>query len=338
VRHFNNIQSELRVIVQRWQKILAEGFTRKSELLDFLDLPIDSPHSQAEANFPTRVPRSFVLKMKKENAQDPLLLQVLAQVSEMDTVPGYRQDPLEERRYNPVSGLIHKYHGRVLLTLTGACAVHCRYCFRRHFPYAENTKGKDSREDCYDYIAGDKAIHEVILSGGDPLMAPDKVWEELLERLDGLSHVRTLRIHSRIPVVLPERLNRAWYTLLEQSRLQRVMVLHANHPNELDNNVAKALFPFRDMGGVVFNQSVLLKGINDSSNVLVRLSHKLFAMGVLPYYLHLLDKVNGAAAFEVNRSQALQLHKDIQRLLPGYLVPKMVYEKAGEASKTWLHC
>jgi len=320
-----------------WQKILAQGFAFASELLDFLKLPVPAETNHAERQFKTRVPRGFAALMRPGDRYDPLLLQVLAVDDELQSRPDFSIDPLAESLVNPIKGLIHKYHGRVLLTLTGACAINCRYCFRRHFPYQENNPGRNGWQPALDYIASDPSIHEVILSGGDPLLATDKVLASLFEQLAAIPHLRILRIHSRIPVVLPERINPDFTALLASMPLQKVIVLHSNHPQELDERVLQACASLRDIGCQLLNQSVLLAGINDDAYVLAQLSERLFACGVLPYYLHLLDKVQGAAHFEVPTAKAQVIFQQLQALLPGYLVPRLAREQAGKKNKTLVY-
>ena len=319
---------------QNWQQILAQGFSHASQLLAFLNLPAEAGSLLAEKQFKTRVPRHFAARMQVGNRYDPLLLQVLAVEDELNVNPDFVEDPLNEEATNSIPGLIHKYHGRVLLTVTGACAINCRYCFRRHFPYQDNNPGRAGWQPVLDYIAQDKAIHEVILSGGDPLLANDAVLAPLFAQLAEIPHVTTLRIHSRIPVVLPERVDDAFIHLLSASRLKKVMVLHSNHPHELDEQVANACRKLRDVGCLMLNQSVLLAGVNDDAKTLAALSERLFDCGVLPYYLHLLDKVQGAAHFDVSLQDALSIFQQLQALLPGYLVPRLAREEAGEKHKT----
>lgn len=319
-----------------WQKILAQGFSSGNALLKFLSLPQELANKGAELQFKTRVPRGFAARMQKGNPHDPLLLQALALPQELEKVAHFINDPLEELNANPVEGLMHKYHGRVLLTFTGACAINCRYCFRRHFPYAKNNPGRKGWGAVLRYIEADTSIHEVILSGGDPLLATDKALGDFIVQLEAISHVHTLRFHTRIPIVLPERIDNAFLAMLSATRFQKVMVLHCNHPQELDESVKQVCSKLRATGCHLLNQTVLLKGINDTADTLAALSQRLFAFGVLPYYLHVLDKVAGAAHFDLPSMKALQLHQQLQSLLPGYLVPRLVREEAGKAHKTWL--
>jgi L-lysine 2,3-aminomutase len=319
-----------------WQKVLAQGFSCSKDLLEFLELPKAFDSMAAEKQFKVRVPRGFVARMKPGNPRDPLLLQVLATAQEMEVKNDYVIDPLEERNANPLQGLIHKYQGRVLLTLTGVCAINCRYCFRRHFPYQENNPGRDGWQAALDYIRQDTSIHEVILSGGDPLLAADSVLSQLITQLEDIAHLRTLRFHTRIPIVLPERINESLLAIFAASRFRKVMVLHCNHAQEIDEQVKDVCKTLRATGCHLLNQSVLLKGVNDTVQTLADLSEKLFDCGVLPYYLHVLDKVAGAAHFDIPIEDALELYRQLQMGVPGYLLPRLAREEPGRASKTLL--
>ncbi|WP_133128654.1 EF-P beta-lysylation protein EpmB [Legionella nagasakiensis] len=317
-----------------WQKILAQGFSSAAELLEFLQLPLFLASHLAEKQFKTRVPRAFAELMEKGNRYDPLLLQVLAVEEELHIRNEFVHDPLKEMSANPIKGLIHKYHGRVLLILTGSCAINCRYCFRRHFPYRNNNPGRKGWQLTLDYIAKDSSIQEVILSGGDPLLAQDEVLGEVCFHLSRIPHVRTLRIHSRLPVVLPERIDESLLDLLASMSLRKVIVLHSNHPRELDERVAKACAALRHVDCHLLNQSVLLAGINNDPLILAALSERLLECGVMPYYLHLLDKVQGAAHFDVSLAEAKNIFQSLQTRLPGYLVPRLACEEAGKKSKS----
>lgn len=319
-----------------WQKILAQGFTSASDLLRFLELPITNGSLLAEKQFPSRIPLGFAKRMQKGNPSDPLLLQVLAVEDELTDPADYKPDPLIELKTIPLKGLIHKYHGRVLLTLTGVCAVNCRYCFRRHFPYQNNNPGRSGWQEVCDYIAHEPSITEVILSGGDPLLASDVVLAELIQQLESIPHVHTLRIHTRIPIVFPERIDKGLVTLLAATRFKKVIVLHCNHPQELDEQVRQACFDLQQAGCFLLNQAVLLRNINDNAPTLAALSQSLFAYGVMPYYLHLLDKVKGASHFDLPFDTAQTIYQQLQGLLPGYLLPRLAREEPGKASKTLL--
>lgn len=321
--------------LQNWQILLKQGVSNTTELLSLLNLtPQQIPYAlQEEQPFKLRVPRGFIDRMEKGNPHDPLLLQTLPTRNELISTPGYSKDPLAEAKYNPVPGLLHKYKDRVLFTLTGSCAIHCRYCFRRHFPYADNNPGRQGWQQVLDYIAADTNIKEVILSGGDPLVMPDNVLAGLARQLETIPHLNILRIHSRLPIVLPERINTEFLTWFTNLRLKPVLVTHSNHPHEIDTKVQEAFYRLKQAQVVLLNQSVLLKNINDHAEVLAELSKILFKHDVLPYYLHLLDKVEGVTHFDIPLEQALNLHKELLSLLPGYLVPKLVKEASGAKSK-----
>lgn len=322
-----------------WQDDLARGVRSLGELLDLLRLrPAQvgwTDGSVAAADyFPLRVPRSFVGRMRSGDPNDPLLRQVLPVGEEMLPAPGWSHDPLAEAAVSPVPGLLHKYQGRVLLVTTGACAVHCRYCFRRHFPYVEHRTSDPEYDAALDYIAADASVEEVILSGGDPLSLSDGKLERLARRLEGIPHVQRLRVHTRLPVVLPSRVDEALVRWLTSTRLGPVVVLHVNHGQEIDGEFrswSRRLF----LAGVpLLNQSVLLRGINDSVEVQRDLSERLFSAHVMPYYLHIPDRVEGAAHFAVEENSAKGLIWSLSQQLPGYLVPRLVREDPGAAAKT----
>lgn len=319
-----------------WQQQLKTAITDSQKLLTVLELtdPTIIAAAQASAKlFPLKVPLAFVEKIQKGNIDDPLLKQILPILAEQQQNPNFSQDPLQERNFSPVAGVLHKYHGRVLVLLTGACAVNCRYCFRRHFPYSDHSLNDAARENIIKYIRENSSISEVILSGGDPLLLKDRILENFLQQLSTINHLKTLRIHSRFPVMIPERINDELIAVLNQSRLKKIMVLHINHPNEIDLRLKIAITRLQQGNIVVLNQSVLLKSINDDAKVLIDLSQKLFDAGVLPYYLHLMDQVQNAAHFEVNEVRAKSIHQEITQRLPGYLVPKLVKEVPGKLSK-----
>lgn len=321
-----------------WQQELKEAIRCPVELLSFLGLEPDQTDLRALASrdFPMLVPRPFATKMRHGDRRDPLLLQVLPSPEELRNPTGYSKDPLQEALKNPVPGLIHKYHGRVLLIAAPGCAVNCRYCFRRHFEYSANSPSQSHWPQTLRYIAADSSISEVILSGGDPLLLSDSLLEEFIERISAIGHVRRLRIHTRLPVVLPTRLTQQLASILGQSRLQCVMVIHCNHANEIDEQLASSLKEAAGSGVTLLNQSVLLRGINDSAEVLATLSETLFSAGVMPYYLHLLDHVSGAAHFDVPRSRALEIYEELLGQCSGYLVPRLVRECPSTASKVLL--
>jgi len=323
------------MLQKNWQTLLKEVITDPAELLDKLEL---NPSLLAAAQrvaqlFPLRVPAGFVARMQKGNPYDPLLQQVLPLAAEETMSFSYSWDPLLEQSVNPLPGLLHKYPGRVLLTITGACAINCRYCFRRHFPYTENRAGGKAWQNILEYIAADASIREVIFSGGDPLLAPDHYLRKCADDLANIAHVNILRIHTRLPIVLPERISTEFLNWFTATRLQPVLVTHSNHANECDDSVQQAIEKLRHKKVHVLNQAVLLKGVNDNVATLVNLSERLFACGILPYYLHLLDKVQGAEHFAVPEEQAKQLITALRDRLPGYLVPKCMYERSGASSK-----
>ncbi|WP_462159472.1 EF-P beta-lysylation protein EpmB [Pseudoalteromonas sp. GB56] len=320
---------------KNWQKELANVVTRPEELLTLLDLPVQEfiPDSEARTLFNLRVPRPFIAKMEKGNARDPLLLQVLPRRQEFEQVNGFSEDPLLEQD-NEQPGLLHKYRSRVLLVFKSACAINCRYCFRRHFPYGDNQLNKKALEDKLAYIASKPEVNEVILSGGDPLMANDEHIAWFVEQLEALTNIKRLRIHSRLPVTIPARITPELCTVLNNTRLQVVVVHHINHGNEIDEAFAKATAMLKSAGVTQLNQAVLLRDVNDSVEAQITLNEKLFEVGILPYYLHLLDKVQGAAHFDINEGEAKEIMAQIIKALPGFLVPKLVREIGGEHSKT----
>ncbi|NWK74068.1 EF-P beta-lysylation protein EpmB [Acinetobacter cumulans] len=322
---------------QNWQTQLSNLVTDPAELLELLQLSPEQLLSGAllaSKQFKLRVPRAFVGKMQLGNAFDPLLLQVLPHHLELEEHEGFVTDPLGEEQANQQPGVLHKYKSRFLLTLTGACAVHCRYCFRRHFPYQENLPKQDDWPNIRDYLVSQPDINEVILSGGDPLTLSDRKLQLWIERLESLPQIKFLRIHSRVPIVIPNRINDAFISILKNSRLRIILVVHSNHASELDDFTCSQLSKLVKEQITVLNQAVLLKGVNDSADVLVDLSYRLFDAGVMPYYLHVLDKVKGAHHFDRSPQDIDEIYKAVLANLPGYLVPKLVREIAGEKNKT----
>ncbi len=317
-----------------WQRILAQGFRSAGELTSFLNLPQSCASIDAEQQFKTRVPRGFAARMQPNNPNDPLLLQVLAQAAETNVVDAYVLDPLAEAQTNKHQGLIHKYHNRVLITLAGACAIHCRYCFRRHFPYQQNRLDGQAFSNILTYIKAHPEIDEVILSGGDPLLVGNSMLQSVMQQLKELTQLRTLRFHTRIPVVLPERIDEEFLQVLQSWSRHKVMVLHINHPQEINQEIQAICLLLKQAGCVLLSQSVLLKGVNDCADTLARLSMSLFDCGILPYYLHKLDKVVGAAHFDLSSATISALYQQLQARLPGYLVPRLVQELPGKHSKT----
>lgn len=321
---------------QSWQEQLADIIREPQELIDLLGLSRQQlPAALAASDrFSLRVPRAYARRIEFGNINDPLLRQVLPLGDELLAAPGYSADPLAEAATNSLPGLIHKYKGRVLLLVSTSCAINCRYCFRREFPYSDNKPSREHWQRVFDYIAADPSINELILSGGDPLTASDNQLAWLVEQAAAIAHIRRLRIHSRLPVVVPSRIDARCLDWLTGHRLQTVMVIHSNHANEIDDEVRAALARLKNAGVTLLNQAVLLRGVNDSVSALSELSESLFAAGVLPYYLHLLDKVNGAAHFEVPEADAKSLYQALLAELPGFLMPTLVREIAGKSSKT----
>jgi EF-P beta-lysylation protein EpmB len=305
------------------------------QLITALELPAElvEPARRAAQSFPIFAPWPFIRRMAKGNYEDPLLRQVLPLADERTQQPGFAADPVGDADSRLAAGLLQKYSGRALLVTTGACAVHCRYCFRRHYPYAESPRSPDDWQPAIDRIAADPTIEEVILSGGDPLTLVDGHLAELVRRIADIGHVRRLRVHTRLPIVIPQRVTDELLDWLRGTRLVPVMVVHANHPNEIDESTAAALSRLVEAGIPVLNQSVLLRGVNDHADALIDLSRRLVDLRVIPYYLHQLDHVAGAAHFEVPVSRGLELIAAMRRALPGYAVPRYVQEVAGEAHK-----
>jgi EF-P beta-lysylation protein EpmB len=319
-----------------WQEQLQNAIRTPEALAKTLDLSMEALGYDDNANgsFALLVPRAFAARMRRGDPEDPLLLQVLPARTENDTVAGFNTDPVGELglRQDP-AGVLSKYSGRALLIATGHCAVNCRYCFRRHYPYSEDALSRSERLDTVRRLAADPALHELILSGGDPLLLSDGELSSMAELIAASPSIRTLRVHSRLPIVIPDRVTEGLIGALVRPGLQSVLVLHSNHPQEIDADTAAAIRRLRDAGITVLNQSVLLAGINDSASVLGELSDALFAAGALPYYLHLLDKVAGAAHFAVAQDRARRLVGEVAEQRPGYLVPRLVVELSGAGSK-----
>ncbi len=319
-----------------WQQELADLIRDPQELLQLLGLEAHQlPElGNAKGVFPLKVPRPYAARINRADPTDPLLAQILCTAAENDCHPGFSDDPLAEQSANPVPGLIHKYRGRVLLIVTSNCAIHCRYCFRRHFPYRQNNPRFSHWQKAIDYIHSDNTIEEIILSGGDPMMASDRQLEKLVAKLVLIPHLKRLRIHTRLPVVIPQRITQQCLNWLTDHRLQTIMVIHCNHPQEIDQSVHCMLNKLAQTNLTLLNQTVLLKGVNNNVHTLAALSEDLFQCGVLPYYLHQLDPVNGAARFHVPNTESIALYQDLLAALPGYLVPRFVKEEASATSKT----
>lgn len=311
-----------------WRAELRQAFRTPRQLLHALDLA-ELPEAGPDRGFPMLVPRGFAARMRPGDPDDPLLRQVLPLDAEGDSPSGFQADPVGDLHSRAGPGLLHKYHGRLLLITTGACAVHCRYCFRREFPYSAQHAGTDGWQSAVDYLRDHADVEEVILSGGDPLMLDTRRLAELTSRLTEIPHLKRLRLHTRLPVVLPERIDAELLNWLAELPWSIVLVIHANHAREFDPVVDRALSELRAKGVHLLNQTVLLKGVNDDADTLIELMKRGFNAGVLPYYLHLLDRVNGSAHFEVPEQQAKVLMEALREKLPGYLVPRLVREIAG---------
>jgi EF-P beta-lysylation protein EpmB len=321
-----------------WHEALKDSVRDAAELCRLVGLP-DACSSQAAGaadDFPVFAPRGFIARMRPGDPHDPLLRQVLPLAAELAETPGFLSDPLAEQSAVRAPGLLHKYQSRVLMVTTGACAVHCRYCFRRQFPYSPGPRSPREWEPALGQIAADSTTHEVILSGGDPLTLPDDHLAELASRLAEVAHVRRLRVHTRLPIMIPERVTDDLLAWLRSTRLVPIVVIHANHPRELTAGVPDALARLADSGIMLLNQSVLLRGVNDDVETLAELSERLIELRVQPYYLHQLDRVAGAAHFEVDVRRGRWLVDQLRRRTSGYAVPRYVREVPGAPYKVLL--
>ncbi|WP_437205070.1 EF-P beta-lysylation protein EpmB [Planctomicrobium sp. SH664] len=323
-------------LVRGWQFSLSQAVRDPAQLLERLQLPSNllAELQQAQTDFPLLVPESYLQRIQPGNAADPLLLQVLPLGAEVNAVPDFVLDPVGDGAARRAPGMLHKYQGRALLIAHHSCAVHCRYCFRRHYPYDEEPKSLAAWEPALTEIAADSSLHEILLSGGDPLLLSDRRLFALIDQLEDIPHLRRLRIHSRLPIVLPDRVTRDFIQRLKSLRLRSYLVVHANHAQELTGDCATALEELVAAGIPVMNQAVLLKGVNDSVEALEELCERCVDLGVLPYYLHQLDRVQGAAHFEVPVSRGLELIAALRVRLPGYAVPRYVVEEKSAPSKT----
>ena len=315
-----------------WQTAMRKAVRSSAELLRVLGLPEED--QQREINFPTFVPWEYIARIRPGDPEDPLLRQVLPVADELHEVPGYVTDPVGDLDSLAAGGVLHKYKGRALLIATGACGVHCRYCFRREFPYSQAGSQNENWRPAIEYVDGDSTIDEVILSGGDPLTLVDQKLDELIGQIEQIPHVKRLRIHTRMPVVIPQRVTDELVDRLVSSRLATWFVIHANHPNELDETVFRQIGKLVDRGIPVLNQAVLLRGINDDTETMIQLCRKLVDHRIQPYYLHQLDRVRGSAHFEVTIEQGNRIMAALREALPGYAVPTYVTEQPGERSKT----
>ncbi len=317
-----------------WQQQLQNAFTDLHDLCDFLQLSVhEATFLSSHKNFPIKVTRDYANCMKKGDPNDPLLLQVVPQHAEKLNAPGFMADPVGDLQATIQPGIIKKYTGRLLLITTAACAIHCRYCFRRNFPYADNQLTTSQIDTTIDTIHQQNDIHEIILSGGDPLVINDDRLQLIISKLEAIPHLKRIRFHTRLPIVLPDRVTPKLLDVISNAKKQIVFVVHANHANELSNKVTRNCMQLSQAGALMLNQSVLLKHINDSSQALCELSESLSQCGIQPYYLHLLDKAQGTAHFEVSTKTARTLMEKVHSQLPGYLVPKLVREVTGDTYK-----
>jgi EF-P beta-lysylation protein EpmB len=321
---------------QAWRQQFAQSIRTPKALLESLQFDQQQIQSMLadEQGFSTLVPSSYVQRMQAKNPLDPLLLQVLAQRAEAKVHPDFNHDPLAEADFNPAPGVVHKYQGRALLIAAGHCAINCRYCFRRHFPYEQQQRSRAQWQQSLAVLAQDTELEEIILSGGDPLALTNNALFALIDEIEQLPQVKRLRIHSRLPIVLPARITSALCQRLANSPLQVVLVVHCNHGQEINDEVAAACQQLKQAGVTLLNQTVLLDSINADVDVQCELQQALFNAGVLPYYLHLPDHVAGTQHFFVDRETGQQLHRAMQERLPGYLVPRLVKEEPGKKHKT----
>lgn len=328
-----NITTEL-----TWQQALQQCISRFDELLTLIPAAAEHLSAEADASFPLKVGRRYLAKIDPHNAADPLLLQILPHALELQSPPEFSRDPLKEQHYNPLPGLIHKYANRILITLVGSCAINCRYCFRRHFAYKDNRPGTQGLAAIYDYLRAHPHVNEVILSGGDPLLASDDSLAAVIQALSNIAHIKRVRIHTRFITTIPERVTPELITALTHTRLKSIIVTHCNHPRELDEDIAAACAQLTRHHVTLLNQSVFLAGVNDDAATLIDLSEKLFACHILPYYLHSLDAVAGSAHFDLPLEKQRRIYTAMQEQLPGFLVPKWVKEVPGEKHKTRACC
>ncbi len=318
-----------------WQAILRTNFTNWESLADFLELTEEQRlQISNRREFPLNLPRRLANKISKKTLDDPILRQFLPTFAEHIKLPGFSKDPVGDQASRQSPKLLHKYSGRVLLVATSACPMHCRYCFRQNFDYASQQKGFDAE---LDYIRQDSTIREVILSGGDPLSLSNQILADLLQRLAAIPHLQRLRFHTRFPLGIPERLDDEFFEILARFPLQIWFVIHANHPKEFDDEIFTVLHRLKCLGAVILCQSVLLKGVNDQRETLIDLCQTLVNHGILPYYLHQLDRTEGTGHFEVPEDQGYRLIKELSEQLPGFAVPKYVKEEEGQPSKSALH-
>ena len=324
-----------------WQLAMKRAIRSGSELRKTVGLPPDPAEDldaagklAGERDFPTFAPLEYISRIRPGDAEDPLLRQILPVTDEQTEKSGFGADPVGDLNSLVSPGVLHKYEGRALILTTAACGIHCRYCFRREFPYREAGSRQNDWLPSIEYIEQHPDIEEVILSGGDPLTTSDEKFQELMSALEKIHHLKRLRIHSRMPVVIPQRVTGQLLDMLSSSRLATWMVIHANHPHELSDSVLSGMGAMIDAGIPVLNQSVLLRGVNDRSETLIELCRLLVNHRIQPYYLHQLDRVRGATHFEVPIETGMKIIEDLRSELPGFAVPQYVVEKPGEKSKS----
>ena len=319
-----------------WTYYLKTAIRSNKTLLQILNLPTNKSIADTQSDFPVFAPKTLITRIKKGDLNDPILKQILAVPEENDppSQPNYKEDPLEEKSFTKVAGLIHKYHNRALIITHTKCAINCRFCFRRHFPYANHTLTREHLKKILLFLDKHQQINEVILSGGDPLMLHDEKLDTLIQALLSIKHVKRIRIHTRLPVVIPQRVNKAFLALCKKYHDNLILVTHINHSQEIDSHVQEKIFCIKNHHVLCLNQSVLLRGINDCPKVLSTLSEKLFDTGILPYYLHIPDPVSGTEHFNVSEKEAQSIHLSLQAQLSGYLVPKLVQERPNYPHKT----
>jgi EF-P beta-lysylation protein EpmB len=296
----------------------------------------DSSGIDKNSDFTFKAPASYINKIEKNNINDPLLKQILPLTIENQQIEGFSENPVGETNFMPVAGILHKYHGRALIMVTEACPIHCRYCFRRHFPYEEARAGKDNWQPIIEYISADKTINEVVLSGGDPLSLNNQKLGALIKKLNAIKHIESIRFHTRLLAILPSRVDAEFIEIIKYASDKIVFIVHINHANEMDDSLYSAINKIKHLGITVFNQSVLLKGVNDNYDSLSRLSKTLFKYGIIPYYIHFLDKVKGGHHFHVEENQAIAIINEMRQKLPGYIVPRLVRENRGDLAKEYI--
>ncbi len=319
-------------VVPVWKTILRKNFRRLEDLASYLELTPDQREQLSKSpSFALNVPLRLAQKMQKGTLDDPLFKQFVPTLEELTVHPDFNKNPVGDCNARKEDKLLHKYIGRALILASSACVMNCRYCFRQHFPYETEQKGFTNE---IEKIRNDSSIHEIILSGGDPLSLSDANLSDLINELVSMPHIKRIRFHTRFPVGIPERLDESFLQLIKNCPLQIYFVLHINHPNELDQHLFDHLKPLQLLGVILMNSAVLLKGVNDNVETLQELSEQLINHGILPYYINQLDRVEGGVHFEVPEEKGLWLINEIAKKLPGYGVPKYIREIEGQPYKT----